>query len=489
MRPKSKAIVSTVLAAVLLGSLLAGCSGGGGGGQAAGGSGAPSNQPAQSSEQPKAEGKKEERTLRIMAGVIGGKTPEENALFEQEVERLTGIKVKWEKPASDYDQKLLAAVGAGEKFDLLQISKEKMNLFIEQGILTPLTDKVQNSSILSDPNVIPTAEWDQLKTKDGQIYGVFTKYQGGTMPIVRADWLRKLGLKEPVTLDDYYTVLKAFKEQDPDENGKDDTYGLTTAGMYEVQGFFSAAGLKQRYVEIDGKLDVPYSTDAAIPIYQWLNRLYEEGILDPNFATNDTGKMRNLFLSDRVGMITYWDAWVGMLNNTRKQQDPNTTFEAKGLPGAADPNGNHMLRRGDPDVWVIPVNAEHPETAWEFIEWWHTKDGIYLGSLGIKDHDWIENNGTIELTQVGQEHNMDHGVPFWYNKNVPNPFGLLPGVQEAQELLAKYSSLELTPTDRWSEAEKIINAYSFKAIMGQMPAADAVRKMREELIAKKLIDQ
>jgi len=125
MRPKSKAIVSTVLAAVLLGSLLAGCSGGGGGGQAAGGSGAPSNQPAQSSEQPKAEGKKEERTLRIMAGVIGGKTPEENALFEQEVERLTGIKVKWEKPASDYDQKLLAAVGAGEKFDLLQISKEK----------------------------------------------------------------------------------------------------------------------------------------------------------------------------------------------------------------------------------------------------------------------------------------------------------------------------------------------------------------------------
>lgn len=483
MNPNSQKIVSSTLASLLLGGVLAGCSGGAPA-PAAGGNEAP----AAPAEQPKAEASKEERALRMMAGVIGGKTPEENVLFEKEIERITGIKVKLDKPASDYDQKLLAAVASGEKFDLLQISKEKMNLFIEQGILTPLTDKVKNSKVLSDPNVLPAGEWDQVKTKDGQIFGVFTKFQGGTMPTVRADWLKKLNLKEPVTLDDYYNVLKAFKEQDPDGNGKADTYGLTTAGMYELQGIFSAAGLKQRYVEKDGKLDVPFSTDAAIPIYEWLNRLYKEGILDPNFATNDTGKMRNLFLSDRVGMITYWDAWVGMLNNTRKQQDPNTAFEAKGLPGIADKDGKHMLRRGDPDVWVIPVNAEHPNTAWEFIEWWHSKDGIYLGSLGIKDHDWKESGGKIELTQTGSEHAMDHGVPFWYNKSVPNPFGLLPGVKEAQELVLKHAALELTPADKWKDAEKIITDYSFKAIMGDMPAADAVKKMREELKAKKLID-
>src|SRR5690606_23046600 len=131
------------------------------------------------------------------------------------------------------------------------------------------------------------------------IYGVFTKYQGGTMPTVRKDWLDKLQLPVPITLDDYYNVLKAFKEQDPDENGVDDTYGLTTAGTYELQGFFSAAGLKQRYViNEDGTRDVPYSTDAAIPVYEFLNRLYNDGILDPNSATNDSGKMRDLFLTD-----------------------------------------------------------------------------------------------------------------------------------------------------------------------------------------------
>lgn len=474
---KRNKITSAILAVSLFGGLLAGCSPSADSSIQEGGNAAS-----------QAASNAEERTLKIMTGVIGGKTPEENIQFEQEIERLTGIKVTMNKPAADYDQKLLAAIASGEKFDLLQISKEKMSTFVEQGILTPLTDQVNGSKVLSDPNVIPANEWEQVKTKDGQIYGVFTKYQGGTMPIVRKDWLDELNLSEPATLDDYYNVLKAFTEQDPDGNGKKDTYGLSTAGMYELQGFFSAAGLKQRYVETaDGKLDVPYSTDAAIPVYEWLNKLFKEGILDPNFTTNDTGKMRDLFLTDRVGMITYWDAWVGMLNNTRHEQDPNTKFEAKGLPGAADANGNHMLRRGDPDVWVIPVNAEHPKTAFEFIEWWHSEEGITLGSLGIRDVDYTVDNGKFELTPTGKEHASDHGVPFWYNRNVEPPFGKLPGVQEAQDLVDQYASLELTPPN-WANAEKIINEYSFKAIMGEMPAADAVKKMREELKAGGHID-
>ena len=424
----------------------------------------------------------------MITGVVGGKTPEENLLFEKEIERLTGIKVSINKPASDFDQKLIAAVGSGEKFDLMQITKSQMNKFIEQGILSPLTDKVKGSSVLSDNNVIPTNEWTQVTNADGQIYGVFTKYQGGTMPTVRKDWLDKLSLPEPVTLDDYYNVLKAFKEQDPDGNNQNDTYGLTTAGMYELQGFFSAAGVKQRYViGADGKRDVPYSTEAAIPVYEFLNRLYKEGILDPNFATNDSGKMRDLFLTDRVGMVTYWDAWIGMFNNIRQSEDPNTKFEAKGLPGAADASGKHMLRRGDPDVWGIPVNSANPDVAFEFIEWWHTEPGLILGSLGIEGTDYTAAAGKYTLTDAGKEHNSDHGVPGWYNKNVEHPFGLLPGVQHARELVLQYADLEITPND-WADAEKIINEYSFKAIMGDMPVADAVKQMRETLLKNKLID-
>ncbi|WP_199621752.1 extracellular solute-binding protein [Paenibacillus alkalitolerans] len=422
-----------------------------------------------------------------MFGVVGGKTPEENELFEKEIERLTGIEIEINKPASDYNQKLTAAISAGEKYDIIMLSKPQMNELAAQGVLTDLTDFANSAENLTDPEIIPTDEWNQLRDENGKIFGVFTKFQGGTMPIVRADWLRKLNLQEPKTLDEFYNVLKAFKEQDPDGNGKADTYGLSTAGLYEIQGFMSAAGLKQRYVMADGKRTIPYATEAAVPVYEFFAKLYKEGILDPNFATNDTAKMRNLFLADRVGMVTYWDAWVGLFNNMRKEQDPNTEFEAKGILGAQGPDGKVILRRGDPDVFAIPVNAEHPETAKEFINWWHTNDGIRLGSIGIKDTDWVEKDGKIELTETGKEHGMDHGVPFWYSKKYESPFPKLPGVEEAQAIIMEHATLELT-LPQWADAEKIVNNYSFKAMMGEMPAAEAVAKMNEELKAANLID-
>ena len=164
------------------------------------------------------------------------------------------------------------------------------------------------------------------------------------MPTVRADWLEKLGLDVPETLDEFYEVLKAFKERDPDGNGIDDTYGLSTAGLYDIQGFMGAFGVKARYViDEEGKRTIPYASDAAIPAYEWLNRLYREGILDPNFVTNSTGDFRNLFLADRVGMVTYGTRGSGLFNATRLNEDPNTEFRAMGIPGP-----RRAQRRADP---------------------------------------------------------------------------------------------------------------------------------------------
>ncbi len=426
--------------------------------------------------------------LRILAGNVGGKTPEENDLFAKEISKFTGFDTTLEKPASDYDQKVLTALSSGEKYDLIEISDiATLNEFIKQGVVTDVTDFVNSSSVLSDPAVIPTAEWDQIKDADGKIHGVFSKFQGATMLTVRKDWLDKLKLQEPKTLDELYNVLKAFKEQDPDGNGKPDTYGLSTVGLYDIQGIMSAAGLKARYVVKDGKRTIPYASDAAIPMYEWFAKLTEEGMLYPNFITNDSGKMRNLFLTDRVGMITYWDAWVGMFNNLRKQEDPNATFQAAGIPSIPGPDGTLLMRRGDPDFWIIPTNAEHPDAAKKFLEFWNTEEGITLGSLGIEGEDYTVSNGAYTLTENGTAHNMDHGVPYWYNSTVKPKFDKLPGIQEAQDLATKYATLEVA-LPGWKDAEKIVNNYALKAMAGQMPAKDAVAAMQKELKAANLID-
>ncbi|HHT74419.1 MAG TPA: extracellular solute-binding protein [Firmicutes bacterium] len=425
--------------------------------------------------------------LRIVSSISGGKDPEEVELFAKEVSEHIGIEVEWIRPSGD--DFLQTALRAGERFDLIYLNTPFMDVLVAEGALTPLTDFIKNSPILSDPDVIPPEEWEMLRYPDGEIYSVFNKYEGGTMPVVRADWLEKLGLDIPETLDDFYNVLKAFVEQDPDGNGIDDTYGLSTAGLYDIQPFMGAFGVKQRYViDEDGRRTIPYASDAAIPGFEWLKRLYDEGILDPNFVTNTTADMRNLFLADKLGMNTYWDMWVGLYNNTRLNEDPNTEFRAMGIAGPVGPNGERILRRGDPSIWAIPINAQNPEGAKKFLEFWHTEAGIRMGSIGVKGHDYIEHpDGTLELTEVGKLHNMDHGVPRWYNKNVINPFGDLPGVKDAEAIINQYATLEISTAD-WPRAEPIVNEYAFMAITGKMPVADAVRQMRKELLDAGLID-
>lgn len=474
---KTKPWLAAAMAAALSASLLSGCSGADNGGNAASPAPGISASPAAP------------QKLRILSANVGGKTPEENEKFEAALSELTGMDVTLEKPAEGYDQKVLTALGSGEKYDLIEGSNlGVLDTFVEQGVVSDLTEFVESSAVLSDPKVIPAAEWEQLKDKDGRIVAVFSKFQGGTMPIVRKDWLDKLKLSEPKTLDEYYEVLKAFKEKDPDGNGKNDTYGLSTSGLYDIQGFMSAAGLKYRYVMEDGKRTIPYAADAAVPMYEWFAKLFKEGILDPNFVTNDTAKMRNLFLTDRVGMVTYWDAWVGMFNSLRQQQDPSTAFTAAALPPASGPDGERIMRRGDPDYWFVPANAEHPEAAKQFLEFWQTEPGIMLGSLGIEGEDYVKEGDSLKLTDIGKMHNMDHGVPFWYNENVKPPFGKLPGVQEAQDLVKAHASLELA-LPGWSDAEKIVQQYALEAMSGKREAADAVKRMRQELLAKKLIDE
>src|SRR5690625_5188612 len=59
---------------------------------------------------------------------------------------------------------------------------------------------------------------------DGKIYGLpRTRPLGREAVSIRKDWLENLGLDMPETIDDFYEVLKAFTNDDPDGNGEDDT--------------------------------------------------------------------------------------------------------------------------------------------------------------------------------------------------------------------------------------------------------------------------
>lgn len=423
----------------------------------------------------------ESPTLIWLTSVQGGREPEEQELFEKEVERLTGIKVKIIKPAgSEYTTKMTAMLATGEPIDIVYTNSPNFYALKDQDLFEPLTEWIEKSPILSDPEVIAPSEWERIRQEDGNIYGVFNKFEQGTLPIVRADWMEKLGFDPPETLDEYYELLKAFTFSDPDGNGKDDTYGLAIGyTLYDITGLFGAYGLMRGYAkDVDGNLYAPYATEEAIPVYEWLAKLYKEGILEPNFVTNKSSNFRDLFMTDKSGMNFYWAAWVGLYNQQVKAKNPENPFKARGLKPPKGPGGR-LLRAGTDGLMLIPRHSKNKELAFKLIEFWNSPEGNVLSTLGILDHDYKMVDGKYELTETGKAHAMDHGAPQPKSLEWKNPLGELEGFEEAAAIIKEYARPEMdTPYSK--EWETIVRSEAAKIILGQISAVEGIANMQKK---------
>ena len=222
-------------------------------------------------------------------------------------------------------------------------------------------------------------------------------------------------------------------------------------------------------------------------MYDWFAQLYKEGLLDPSFATNGGGDMVNQFLSDQTATVGYWDMWVGLYNNIRQLQEPETTFRAQGVAGVPGEDGKIMLRRGDSSIWVIPANAENPDNAMRFLEFWHSEKGYLLGTLGLEGEHYTVENGKYTLTEAGEANGMDHGAPRVSNRNWEHPIGYADGVAEAEALILEHASVEHLPED-WTRAQRIVERYAFQAMTGRISGEQAVQQMQRNLKRSNLID-
>lgn len=161
----------------------------------------------------------------------------------------------------------------------------------------------------------------------------------------------------PETLTEFYRLSKAFTIYDPDNNGSKDTYGYTCSGdlMWYNNWVFQAMGGTYWGWEEDGNggLTASWITDANKKAVAFLNRLYEEGIMDPDYtAMTDATKISN-FCSNRTGIMVdnvYYNTYVEQLraanNMTREQAKAAIAVIA---PPKGE-NGDYGMR-GNPGFW------------------------------------------------------------------------------------------------------------------------------------------
>lgn len=121
--------------------------------------------------------------------------------------------------------------------------------------------------------------------------------------IIRKDWLDNVGLKEPTTTDEFYNVLKAFKEKDPDKNGVNDTYGLMIYENFIPSEIFAWFGAPNNWmVDKSGNFVKDIETKEFREGLRFVRKLYQEDLINKNFAIVVRNEARKDLYNNKVGV-------------------------------------------------------------------------------------------------------------------------------------------------------------------------------------------
>lgn len=124
---------------------------------------------------------------------------------------------------------------------------------------------------------------------------------------VRNDWLKKVGLSAPATLDELTAVLKAFTFDDPDGNGVNDTYGVNSVqyGLANVPAYFGTSADLAFWLSEDGSQVTSNAVSEEYRAFlRQVNEWYAAGYMDPEFITdvNDRAAVRSKFATGKMGI-------------------------------------------------------------------------------------------------------------------------------------------------------------------------------------------
>ncbi|GAA3604699.1 extracellular solute-binding protein [Nonomuraea rosea] len=248
-------------------------------------------------------------TITFMSKLFGT-APEPTGELQQAIEKFLGkkLKVTW-VPNAEYTEKINVTL-ASDNIPQVVVVDPHLPAFVkaaQAGAFWDLTDKLDKY-----PNLKPANAQAALNSSiNGKTYGLYRmRPLLRSAIVIRKDWLEKVGLKEPETVEDFYQVAKAFAEKDPDGNGKKDTYGLiipkwpgnyASASPYDViETWF---GAPNGWGERNGKVVPGFDTPEFLEANKWLKKMVDEGLVNPDFATLDSAKWNEPFFHGRGGMI------------------------------------------------------------------------------------------------------------------------------------------------------------------------------------------
>lgn len=273
--------------------------------------------------------------------------------------------------SADYFNKLGVAVASGDIPDLTVIPglDETWYNYVDSDVFMPLEKYINE---VDTPNLakVPKEIMD-LMTYNGHIYGLpRLRSQASHTLVIRQDWLDKLGLTMPTTYEELEAVMKQFVENDPDGNGKNDTYGIAFNASSSGLGGVSLLGSFKTPTNIawsehtDGKIYPVYQHPNFREALEYLVRLYKEGIISKDFVIMKGNQLEEDFLSGRVGVTAgfAWNAYTKERLDKARAVNPN--FQWAPVPALKGPDGfqGYSLGIGFNGFIAIPAAQANDET-------------------------------------------------------------------------------------------------------------------------------
>ncbi|MFH5183626.1 extracellular solute-binding protein [Paenibacillus sp. TAB 01] len=267
-----------------------------------------------------------------------------------------------------------------------------METWAQNGLLAPLDDKIaQYPNLMKN---ITKEMWDGVRSvNDGKIYIVpRTNVVNHWGYMINQTWLDKLNLKAPTTLDEFTNVCKAFTQNDPDGNGKADTYCVSfsnpTLGsntIWNSSNFLASAfslPIVNGAKDTDGTYKIREKMSGYLPFLDYLKQLNDEKLIDPEFLVNKIYVDQDKLNQNRIG-INYAHQYTVMGNLSKDQEsDKKFTYHAvlKNSKGVA----NDWVTPATWGGWMIPASSKHVDDVLKFLDWGNTAEANTLFQIGIK---------------------------------------------------------------------------------------------------------
>ena len=297
-------------------------------------------------------------------------------------EELLGIRVsyKWVVDASMYAQKLGLSVNSGDIPDMFRVSPAQLHLFHEAGLLADLTDAYAAEASARTRDVL-TQDPVSLKagTIDGRLWGIaLTDAAVASAPLlwIRQDWMERLGIAAPTSMEDVIEIARRFTEDDPNRTGRSDTIGLAVTkslwgAVANLQGFFNGYhAYPGIWHERDGRLvygSVQPQMRAALLALQ---RMYAQGQLDREFGVKDINQVTETIAQGKVGMQfgTWWNPYHPL--NQSQQNDPHAFWAAFPIPSADTTPAKSQYSPAIGAFLVVRNGYRYPEALVRMANFW-----------------------------------------------------------------------------------------------------------------------